>query len=382
MTVVLKVVGATLLLGSLVACKQAPQTPSPIQGIVKQFESDRKVGIEQYGLRTITSMEQNIGGVDCLVFNEAAKSPIPTSLGGLSAIADAMYYRMAVGCAPTQQALTDYETTRRLLNTAWNTQLQNLPYTSQMLLKESPLGKMVADRVSEVVTEQTVCLSLTGVQAQQAKDTKNLRQAYGRCSKSVAGRNTQMQCSNAQVVSATHAGAQGVRDESAWMSELASRWRLAFNVCAADSLNTYVAFHNTVPRDLFQGPAYRFSIPVDPVFQCEMQNVVNKRGRNWPARPDREWVECGRKLYEDFGAVYSADHPPEVFNKAILLGDDDKQWIYNPKNAARNPQQWNFGVCEKELAATMAGKGLNIPSPRALKIYCSDAAAANARKNL
>ena len=382
MSVALKtVVGGMMLLG-LVACKKPEAAPNPIRDIVKQFESDRRTGINQYGLSTITSSNQSIAGVDCLVFNEAARSTLPNTLGGMSAFSDAMYYRMALGCEKTQQALTDYETTRRVLNTLWANQLKNLPYTSQMLLKDSPLGRLVVGRIDNIVTEQSVCISVKGLEAHQGQSAKTLKQLAMTCAKTSAGRNVEMQCGNARMVALVHNGAVGARDESAWMSELASRWRTAFNVCTNTSVQEFVQFHNTVPRELFQGPAYRFSIPIDPVMQCSIQSVMDKRARKLPTKPDREMVDCSTKLYKEFGRAYIRDQAPGVFSKQTLDGMDKSQWIYNPKTASNNPQLWNFGQCERDLAAEMTRNGLNVLSPVALKNHCSTIAKTKSRQRL
>ncbi len=382
MSVVFKTVVGSLMLLGLVACKKQEQAPSPIRDIVKQFEVDRRAGINAYGLSTITSGNQSVAGVDCLVFNEAAKGTLPNTLGGMSALSDAMYYRMALGCEKTQQALTDYETTRRVLNTLWNNQLQNMPYTSQMLLKDSPLGKLVTTRIDTIVTEQSVCVSVKGLEAHQGQSSKTLRQIGVNCARTSAGYNVQSQCTNARMVALVHGGASGTRDNAAWMSELASRWRAAFNVCTNTSVQEFVQFHNTVPRELFKGPAYRFSIPVDPVMQCSIQQVMNKRARNFSTKPDREWVDCATKLYKDFGRAYITDQAPKIFSKQALDGVDSSQWIYNPEAASRNPQLWNFGECEKNLAAQMARNGLNVLSPQALKNHCSRVSKEQARQNL
>lgn len=382
MSVAFKTLVASMMLVAVVGCKKSePAAPNPIRDIVKQFEVDRRTGINQYGLSTITSSNQSVVGVDCLVFNEAARGALPTSLGQVSALSDAMYYRMALGCEKTQQALTDYETTRRVLDTLWKNQLKNLPYTSQMLLKESPLGNVVAKRIESIVTEQTVCISVEGIKAHQGQGSKTLRQIDGNCSKTYAGRNIQLQCQNAQMVALVQSGASGARDTSAWMSELASRWRAAFNVCKNTSVQEYVQFHNTVPRELFQGPAYRFSIPIDPVMQCSTQNIMNKGAKQTFSRPEHEWVSCANKLYKDFGQAYIRDQPPRVFNKAVLDGVDNTQWIYNPQDASSNPQLWNLGQCERNLAAKMAQNGLNVLSPQALKNQCTLIAREEARRS-
>lgn len=382
MSVALKTVVGSLMLLGLVACKKPEQAPSPIRDIVKQFETDRRAGINAYGLSTITSSNQSISGVDCLVFNEAAKGTLPTTLGGVSALSDAMYYRVALGCEKAQQSLTDYETTRRYLNTLWEKQLKDLPYTSQMLLKDSPLGKLVAKRISTVVTEQSVCISMIGQEVRQGRGGKTLQQIALNCSRTSAGSNVEKQCRNSQMVGLVHGGASGARDDAAWLSELASRWRSAFNVCSPTAVQEFVQFHNTVPRELFQGPAYRFSIPIDPVMQCSIQKVMEKRARNNSTNPGREWVDCGVKLYKDFGVAYVRDQAPNVFSEEALNGEDSTHWLYNPKTASANPKLWSFGECEKNLAAEMSRNGLNVLSPQTLKNHCRHTSKTQARKNL
>lgn len=356
----------TLVVGG---CKKQEEAPSPIKGIVDQFEATRKVGMNEYGLSTVQSDRQKIGNIDCLVFNEAAKKPIPTTLGGLSAFADSLYLRVEIGCAPTQEGLVQYETARRLLNQMWTAQISALPYTSQSLLKSSPLGNLVSKRIETVTSEHTVCLSLEGLRAQQEKNSLDLLQIQQNCDRHTEARTTEAQCFNALSTVTAHAYAQGPRDTLAWAAELASRWRATFNVCTPTAAQEYMQFHSTVPRELFNGVGYRFAIPIDPVLQCSIQTIVTKRSNRTPYSPPREWAECGAKV-TPYGNLYLNDQPPESFTVPILTDRDKRHWMYDPSLASINPQVWNFGECEKSTIAAMRQQGLNITSPDSIKRYC------------
>lgn len=356
---------------SLAGCNTEERVKSPIADIVKDFELKRKNAMQIYGLST-ASTETSISGTDCLVFNEAVKKGIPQDLGTLSALADSTYYRFALGCGQPVQTLADYETVRRVLRTQWKTQIDNLPYTSQILLQESPMGRLIQNRITEMVTEETVCIAEAGYASQGSKSSKNINKNISGCERNRSGRNREMQCHNSRVVASVLNGAQGSKDDFATLSELASRWRLAFNYCSPNDLQTYVSFHSTVRPDLFQAAAYRFTIPVDAVMQCSLTEMYNKeqKSKNPIIRPYREWLECGTKLYPNFGRIYSYEKIPDVFNKSIILGKDETNFMFNPMEIAKNPQKWELKDCERSVMNEMAQNRLNILTPYALQRLC------------
>lgn len=356
---------------TLTACDTEERVKSPIADIVKDFEGKRKDAIQLYGLST-ASIENSISGTDCLVFNEAVKKGIPQDLGTLSALADSTYYRFALGCGQPIQTLADYETVRRVLRIQWKAQIDNLPYTSQILLQESPMGRLIQNRIDEMVTEETVCIAEAGFASQGSKSSKNIATNISGCSRNKNGRDREMQCHNSLLVTSVLNGAQGTKDDFATLSELASRWRMAFNYCGPADLQTYVSFHSTVRPELFQGAAYRFAIPVDGVLQCSLTAMYNQeqKSRNPIIRPHREWIECGSKNYPTFGRIYSYEKIPEVFNKSVILGRDRNNFMFNPLEIAKNPQKWELKDCEKSVMAEMGQNRLNILSPQSLQRLC------------
>ena len=356
-----------LLSLAMVGC-QKPAPKSPIDDLVKQFETERKQGLSDYGVSTIQSSKQNISTVDCMVFEEAAKQPIPTSLGRLSSYVEAMKLRAMAGCNKPQETVTQYESSRRALKTLWLAQQENVPSTTEILLKQSQMGKLVANQSQNVTTEETACQANEGVIKRQKGSRASVDTLQRECQKTNAASKTSDQCYNAWVVAYAHQTATGQRDDLSQLSELVSRYHMAYLTCSPSALPEYVQYHNTVPRELFAGPAYRLSVPVDPILQCQIQEVKRRMDKNAPYHPDRQWMDCAGKY--KLVAMYTGETIPEVISTDMITGKDTK-WLFDPTKAKDDPKLWNFNQCEQEAIALVRSYGLNLNSPQAIKRYCS-----------
>ena len=364
----LRMCSMALVVTAMVGCSK-PAPKSPIADTVKAFENDRKVGLQEYGAKSVASSRQNISSTDCMVFEEAAKKPLPTTLGGLSAYTESMRVRVFAGCVKPEVGLTDYETARRALLNSWTQTRQNLPSTTDILLTSSNMGKLIEDITQEVVTEEMACQAQLGENKRDRESGASVNSVSKRCSRDSAASKPKKQCLNAWINSYAHQAARGPRDDLSTLSELVSRYHMVYLACSPAAAQEYVQFHSTVPPHLFQQQAYRLSIPIDPILQCQIQEIRNKMSRKAPYRAEREWVECAKRY--QLNSMYTADQMPHLITEEMITGKDTS-WLFDPSKAQENPKLWDFNECEKQTISLMRSYGLNLTSPQALKRYCVD----------
>lgn len=341
---------------------------NPIQHELQTFDTEFKKYSITYGLKTIQSKKQNISNIDCLVFNETAKNSIPQNLGQLSAFTDSLYYRIFIGCVDPLNALTQYETARRVLKQQWDLTLQKMPYSSQSLFKQSPAGQKIEDQIKHVVTEQMVCYAQMGSQSKQSRSDKSIQKILNSCPSDKSITRIDQQCfySSQNIFSLLNANQP--MDDLAYISLYLSRYRQAFNVCGSNSSSLLWYTYQHTPPELFQQSLYRFSYPIDAVFQCSVDKITSFRSRQKTIVPKKAFVDCGKTF--NLSSLYSYDSLPDLFSEDHILEKDKKKWLYNPQKSSENPEIWSFGDCEKTLISTLKQNHLNIVSPVTLRQYC------------
>lgn len=357
---------SALSVGLLAGC-QKPAPQNPIADTVKKFEEGRERASVQYGVRTVNHRDQNLTSVDCVVFNQAAQSPMPIDdVGAMTAYVDAMQLRIQSGCASLEQALPQYETSRRALISSWENTINQSPYNIQNMLRNSNMGRLIDSQIKNVSSEEKSCWGQVGRAKREKGSASNIGTLTRTCAQKASWGRTEHQCTNAWNIITSHQYAQGNRDDWSYLSELVARYRWMYNSCSPSAAQEYVQFHSTVPQHLFQGPAYRFTISIDPVLRCQIQGVNDKKSRRVSYKAHTEYTQCAQKL--GLRGLYTGDMLPNLITAKEL--NDTNAWLFNPLRSAENPQLWSFNDCEKNMISQLQTQGVNQVPPQILKNYC------------
>lgn len=364
-----KILTSACLAFLLSACSGEKNYVDPIQQEIKSFDEGYKKGFIDFGLSTVAGQKNlNITNVDCLVFNETAKKPIPDNLGELTAFTQSLKLRYYTGCDISEKVLVDFESARRVLNERWNAKLDNIPYSSQITLKNHDFGKTVNSLINSVTTEQSVCIAHQSLRMRQSRISADIDKINKSC-KFNATIKEEEQCKNIDFLNFVHKNSIGIKDEFAWVSLVASNWKSIFLTCDNSNIQNYIKLHQQTPKEYFQKSLYRLSFPQEALMQCTNENIKKKKFKKLTYKSSREWGNCAKKLFPEYHLALSED-VPNIITPDIVVRGGPNDWLYDPTKASLYAEDWNFNTCEKEMIQDLFNKRVNIPSPEKLKYQC------------
>ena len=367
----------SLSLVALFGCgkKNTDQAPPAVREFVQDFNKGRNTRLQDFGVSSVQTNEQNIKNTDCMVFDQAAKNPLPNNLGESSAYQESMRLRALLGCgANILEPLTKYESARRNTLRLWNGSLVDKVPSVQMVIKSTPAGKSVDAQTKDVLSEQLACRAEQAFEVRKnTKSTLTLERSLRRCPPDIFSSSNQEEvCRHSWYTAEGQKQAGGARDIPSYMSELGGRYHLMFMQCTPNASMDYAAFHKTVPREIFNGLAYRFRVPIDPIMACHTKEMSERRAKKTTPRAMHSYAACARK----FNLEYLVSHSkmPTMFTPAMLDGGEPYKWIYDPSRGVNEPLRWSFGVCEKTLIGYLQKYQFNIVEPEGLRNYCNSQA--------
>lgn len=341
-----------------------------VESTINAFMQDYEKSSVDFGVIQLKGEQQNIAGIDCMVFNQTAKTPLPHTLGSATAHARSLYIRSIIGCSPsTVEGMTDYETSRRHLNTMWQGVLKSQAPTVKLALQQSNIGKMIETQVSMVANEQQACRTQKSIDVRALRHEYTLPAQMSECKVDHFGVGDQdFVCADAWNVTQAIVRAQGARDDLSYMAELGSRYHRMFLYCSPQDPAEYQAFHRTVPPHLFQAQAYRFRVPIDPIMACHIKETARRRQNKDAVLLSQNFLYCARDF--NMGDLYVRSRAPYYLTPDMLGPVSKDPWMYNPLRMKDEPERWNLNDCQKQMINFLAQRGFNIPEPESLAYYC------------
>lgn len=366
-----KLLLGTCLVLALGACeKKEKPAPTALDVFVSEFSQEYKQASVDFGV-TGVNPKSSVTTIDCMVFNQTSEQGLPTSLGKLAAMQQSLRIRLYVGCADNiPLGMAQYETARRQLKTLYDNTIANKTQSEQILIGQSNEAQFIKSLISDTANEVMSCRSNVAVSKRGTQARLQLDRTAHMCgAKQLSDSDYKQNCNQSWQNAQAHQTAQGVRDELSYMSELVSRYRSMFLSCYPQATHDYVAFHQTVPQQLFEGPAIRFKVPVDPVMQCGLQKLSALRNNGRSGKPIKEYLTCSREM--GLQHLYVSYLMPDMFDSNTLQGKGKMgQWLINPQKMNLEPQRWQLNECQKTVAQYLTQHGYNLVQPEALANYC------------
>ena len=355
--------------------KQTDTTPPAVREFLTEFNAGQKELINEYGVSAVQSNQQNIRNTDCMVFEQTAKKSLPRTLGDAAAYQESMRLRAILGCGPSVvEALTHYETARRNTLRLWTDTLNKQVPSLQIVLKSTAAGASIEKQTMAVLSEDMACRAERGFESR--KDTRSsitIEKAARACQPEPVSSGVQDEvCRYSWYTAEGQKRASGERDTLSYMSELAGRYHLMFMQCSPQASAEYVAFHKTVPSALFNGPAYRFRVPIDPIMACHIHEMAERRAERRTSRAMHSYRLCAQKFKLEYTTINTK--MPAIFTPGMLLGGEPYRWIYDPTRSVEDPLRWSFGECEKNLIGYLGKYQFHIVEPEGLKNFCNNQA--------
>ena len=371
-----KSLGVLFLAIVLVGCGQQDNsgersTPTALDAFTTSFAQDHQKASKDFGFVGITD-ETSITTTDCMVFDQASKQAIPTSLGRLAALQQSLEIRLLMGCSENVPlGLAQYETARRALRDLYANTLKDKTQSEKILIERSKEALFVQKQINNVANEVLACRANVALEKRKtSRGTLRLEKTASTCAPDTLGASDyEENCTRSWQNAQAQEIARGRRDELSFLSELISRYRMTLLSCYPTATQEYLAFHKTVPPQLFKEAAIRFAYPLDPVMRCAIQDTALTRSKGHKGTPTKDFYECAGKLGME--ALYRHYMIPDMFNADMLQGKGDfGDWLINPKKMNLEPNRWQLNDCQKTLAAYLVQNGYNLVQPEALALYC------------
>jgi len=346
---------------------------NPVVALIDTIREERNASRIEYGAAGFNGDSQTqISTINCHVFDKAARTEVKGGTGDWMAMTESAGLAVVFGCSKDDKGLIRYEEMRRGLAKSWASDIAKLPENVRIQAINSKAGQTIQKQINTMPSMDMVCRQRKAVEQRvKGSSTASFGSIQAACGTGGQNKHEDL-CNEAAYVIRAAAMAKGDKDKWSWIAELFARYHRMSNVCTPDDKQAYLAFHSTVPREIFKGYGYRLSIARDTVLECAldgtMKNIGGRINYKESIHDYRSSMMNICSKNTSFPGVYGHDMQPERITRAAIL---EGPWNYNPEEIDNNPDSWRAGECGTITAQAMVNSGANPANPEALRRYCA-----------